>query len=330
MTLKEVSKHCGLSTATVSHVIHGTKPVKKETKERVLRSVEELGYIPHESARQLKAGSSRLIGVLTIGYNQFFTNILRGIQEQAEALGWKIIVGSTDEDLQAQQSFLDSLMQKRVEGIIMAPTKGWTKEKLGRYMKHTAMVFIDRKISGLEDYVVATNNLQVSQTVVEHLIHQHAYREIGLIYADTKVSSMEERKQGYIKAMNHAGLSVKGYLMAQADGSIQSGQQAMKQLLEEHPKLEAVYIANNKLLLGAYRELKIRQMKIPDELAIIGFDVEPWMEFLHPAISIVEQPVEDMGKHAMQKLIDVKNNKVTLSEDLNNQFIIAETCGCRE
>ncbi|CEI81156.1 LacI family transcriptional regulator [Oceanobacillus oncorhynchi subsp. incaldanensis] len=328
VTLKDVSKHCGLSTATVSHVLHGTKSVKKETKEKVLKSVETLGYIPHASARQLKSGSSQLIGVLTIGYNPFFTDVLNGIQVQAEALGWKIIVGSTGEDIEAQQSFLDSLMQQRAEGIIMAPTKGWTKEKLKRYLNNTSMVFLDRKVPGLEEYTLATNNEQISVEAVNHLINEHSYKEIGIIYANTEVSSMEDRKQGYMKAMKSAGFSVKDNFIACGDGSIETGQKAMKNLLDQNPRIEAVYITNNQLLLGAYRELKKRDKKIPDDIAVIGFDIEPWMEFLHPQITIIEQPVQRIGEQAIQKLLDIKNGENKKTEELKNKLIIGETCGC--
>ncbi|WP_080873183.1 LacI family DNA-binding transcriptional regulator [Oceanobacillus timonensis] len=328
VTLRDVSKHCGLSTATVSHVLHGTKSVKKETKEKVLRSVEALGYIPHASARQLKSGSSKLIGVLTIGYNQFFTDILNGIQCQAEALGWKFIVGSTGEDIKAQQSFLDSLMQKRVEGIIMAPTKGWTKEKLKRYINNTSMIFLDRKVPGLEEYTLTTNNKQVSMDAVNHLINRHFYKEIGMIYANSEVSSMEERKQGYMEAMQRASLPLKDSFIAFGDGSTETGQRAMKQLLDLNPDIEAVYITNNRLLLGAYRELKRRNKKIPEDIAIIGFDVEPWMEFLYPQITVVEQPVQRIGELAIQKLLDIKNGDKKRTEELKNKLIIGETCGC--
>lgn len=328
VTLKEVSKHCGLSIATVSHVLHGTKPVRKETKEKVLRSVEALGYIPHASARQLKSGSSRLIGVLTIGYNAFFTEILNGIQAKAEALGWKIIVGSTEEKFKEQQQFLDSFMQKRVEGIIIAPTAGWTQANLKRYMNHTPIVFLDRKVSGLEEYALATNNKQISIDAVNHLIYQHSYKKIGIIYADTKVSSMEDRKQGYLEAMDQADLSVKDSFLAPSNGSIQGGEEAMLQLLDQNPDIESVYITNNQLLLGAYRALKKRKIKIPEQIAIVGFDSEPWMEFLHPQITIVEQPVQKMGSAAMQKLLDLKNDKIKLTEELESNLIIGGTCGC--
>ncbi|WP_337970256.1 LacI family DNA-binding transcriptional regulator [Virgibacillus salexigens] len=328
VTIKEVSKHCGLSTATVSNVLHGTKPVKQETAKKVLNSVKKLGYIPNESARQLKAGSSRLIGVLTIGYNHFFTEILNGIQSQAETLGWKIIVGSTDEDIIDQQAYLDSFIAKRVEGIIMAPTYGWTEEMLERYSNTTPLVLIDRKVKGYEDNSLTTNNRESSKIAVNHLIHEHCYKHIGLIYANTKVSSMEERKSGYEEAVMKSEFQLTPSLMVGCDGSVSGGKQAMKKMLEKNPRLEAVHVTNNNMLLGVYKEIQERGIRVPDDIAVIGFDVEPWMDLLNPKVTIIEQPVRHMGKQSLSKLLELKNDERKKIKEFNNVFHIAGSCGC--
>lgn len=329
VTLKQVSEYCNLSTATVSNVLNGTKPVKPETREKVMNAIKELGYIPDEAARQLKMGSSRLIGVLTIGYNYFFTEILEGIERQAEELGWKIMVGSTDESYESQQVLLDSFISRRVEGIIIAPTHGWTKEKLERY-RTIPLVFIDRKVEGCENRSITVNNLESSKQAVMHLVEKHHYRRIGLIYADTQISTMDERKQGYEEALKQSGLAVKSSLIRACDGSVDGGKNSMDNLLKENSDIEAVYVTNNNMLQGAYKSIQEKGLRVPDDIAIIGIDVQPWMEFMDPKLTIIQQPVRRMGEQAITKLLHLKENKEVRSEELKNILILGESCGCNK
>ncbi|WP_163527857.1 LacI family DNA-binding transcriptional regulator [Halobacillus ihumii] len=327
VTLKEVSKYCGLSIATVSNVLNGTKPVTENNKRKVLKAVQDLEYIPHEAARQLKAGKSGLIGVLTVGYNSFFTEILKGVEEQATRKGFKIIVGSTEEDVQSQKEFLDSFIAKRVEGIIMAPANGWTKEKLKKY-QDIPIALIDRWIPAYKYISVITNNKESSKQLVSHLATHHQYKHIGLVYAYSDISSMTERKLGYEIALREARIPIENSFMESCDGSIEGAEEATIKLIEKNKDLEAIYIANNNMLLGAFKACKKRKLKIPQDIAIAGVDTEPWMEFVQPTITTIQQPVKQMGREAMNLLINNKDNKYIQHEELKNKVVIGESCGC--
>ncbi len=325
ITLNDVSKYCGLSTATVSNVLNGTKPVTKRTREKVLKAVEVLGYIPHEAARQLKAGKSGLVGVLTVGYNSFFTEILNGVEEQASLKQIKIVVGSTDENFQSQKELLDSLIAKRVEGIIMAPAEGWTKEEIKKY-QDIPIVFIDRWIDDYKCPLVTTNNMESSKQIVSHLINEHRYKNIGLINAYSDISTMSERKRGYEIALNEAGINIKRSQMMDCDGSVEGAEGATKKLIENNNDLEAIFITNNNMLLGAFRTFEKRGLKIPDDIAVVGMDTEPWMEFVRPKITTIEQPVKQMGIEAINMLMNKEES--VRHEELKNKVLISESCGC--
>lgn len=328
VTLHGVAEMAGVSTATVSHVINGSRPVSVRTREKVLAAIEQLNYQRNDAARELRTGSSGLIGVLVIDHNPFYTDILRGIEEAVESKGWKVIVSSTGENWSKQQEVIGLLASRRVEGLLMAPAAGATKDAWERLSaRQPFTVFFDRSVPGLNVSSVTVDNFKGSYMAVEHL-KAHGHERIGFICLNDNISTERERCGGYMSACTDFGTEpVIVYEQATRGG----GYQGMKSLWELDSPPTAVVVANNQMTIGALEYIRSAGLVIPEDIAIIGFDHQPWMDVMNPAITVMTQPTSDIGRAAVQLLL---KNKVEPMEDMADNLVlpmrlrIAGSCGC--
>jgi len=325
-----VAAHANVSIATVSHVLNGTRLVSTATKEKVLQAVEELRYFRNESARQLRVGTSELLGVLIVDYNPFFMDILHGVEKMATKQGWKLLVASTGEDWEAQKELLNALISRRVEGILLAPVVGATKHELQRYAKgDIPLVFIDRIVEGCGIPAVTSTNVYGAQLAVEHLI-DHGYRKIGVILGSLSISSMVERKKGYERALNNARIDIQSECMKVCNALSSGGYQAINQLLADVSDLEAVFVTNNLMLLGVLKAIQERSLRIPEDIAVVAVDFQPWVELIKPSITLVSQPAEKIGEMAVNLLMVQRNREPVAEMMMKTELIIGESCGCRK
>ena len=329
-SLKDVAARADVSVATVSHVLNNTRRVASHTRERVLKAVEELHYVRDESARQLRLGASELLGVLIVDYNPFFTDIVRGVEQAADKLGWKLIVASTGEDWNAQKELLNALISRRVEGILLAPVAGADKKDLLPFTHgNIPLVFIDRVVNGCTIPAVTSTNTYGAQVAVEHLI-EHGYQKIGIVNGSTLVSSMSDREQGYYDALRNAGLSLNPDWVVNCNALASGGYEAMNLLLDRVPDMEAVFIANNLMLLGALRAIEERELKMPDDIALVSFDYQPWVDLFKPSITYVSQPAEKIGQLAVDLLLAQRDGEPMAGMMLRTALHIGESCGCKK
>lgn len=327
-SLKDVAVRADVSVATVSHVVNGTRQVTAHTRERVLKAIEELRYVRDESARQLRVGTSQLLGVLIVDYNPFFMDILRGVEQAADKQGWKLIVASTGEDWNAQKELLNALISRRVEGILLAPVAGADKQDLLPFTQgNIPLVFIDRVVSGSSIPAVTSTNTHGAEMAIEHLI-EHGYQKIGMINGSTLVSSMSDREKGYYDALHGAGLTANPNWVATCNALPSGGYEAMNQLLNRVPDLEAVFVANNLMLLGALRAIDERGLKVPGDIALVAFDYQPWVDLFKPSITYVNQPAGKIGQRAVDLLLAQRDGEPMAGMMLRTTLHIGESCGC--
>ena len=296
--IRDVARAAGVSTATVSRAL-GSGPVSEALREQVEAAVRATGYRPNLSARRLRSQSARTIGLIVADIrNPFFTAVSRAVEDAAFAEGMRVILCNTDEDPAREAMYLRLMEEERVTGVILAPTRV-TAERLATERPEVPVVLIDRAgPPGLFDSVLLDNHA-ASAMLVDHLVAQ-GYRRIAGLFGSTS-STARERRAGYEAAMVRHGLVPSVRTVAPNAAAAEA---AAARWLAEADRPEALVLSNGLILMGAVRAARAAGLRVPDDLALAGFDNEPWTDLVEPGLTVVEQPVDDIGAQAMRLLFE--------------------------
>ena len=324
--MEDVAKMAGVSVSTVSHVINRTRFVRKETRERVLEAMRVLDYYPNYAARSLRSQKSRLIGVLMPDItNPFYVRVVSGIEKVMRQNGYSIMVCNSDDDLELEQEQLKILKAQSIEGLIMRATPddhAFLQEFADRY----PIVFVDCKPNGYtySDRVVVDNE-RISYEAVRLLI-QKGHQRIGIITGIAGLSTSEERLAGYERALAEYGIPVEQELIKVSNSRVETGRDLMVELLELG--VTAVCTGNNLLAMGAVRAIKDKGRRIPEDVAIIGFDDEDWCGITDPPLTVVNQPSAKIGEMAAELLLERISDKDRDFQEvcLNCKLVVRQSC----
>jgi len=302
-TMKDVAREAGVSTATVSHVINKTRFVEKETENKVLRVMEKLDYYPNSAAQSLRSQKTKVIGLIVPDIsNFFFTTVIRGIENTLKKYGYNLILADSDENLEIEKEQIKVFNAKLIDGLIVASASGdhtFLKKLLNR---NSPVVFIDRKPQGCcPGDCVLVNNAEGAYKAISVLIKK-GHSKIGAITGLPGLTTSEERIMGYKKALVDYGIKVDQNLIKIGNSRYDSGYKLMKELLL-NSNITALFVTNNLMTIGAMQFLKEKQINVPDELAIIGFDDYKWASITNPPLSVVKQPSRRIGEKASELLI---------------------------
>ncbi len=301
-TLHDVAKAAGVSIATVSATINQSAYVSPELQERVRKAVAELGYHPDAIARSLKKRSTQTLGLIISDItNPFFTALVRGIEDGANARGYALILCNTDERLEKEQAYLHLLRSRRVDGLIMAPAGG-VDDYHGFFVQaKTPLVFIDRRIPTVPADAVVVDNTSGARQVVEYLTRL-GHRRIGAITGLPQISTTHERVEGYRSALEGAGLSVDPALMQCGNSRLEGGHRAALTLLALPRRPTAIFATNNVMAIGLMRAVAERGLRCPEDISVACFDDFEWASVFRPRLTTVAQPTYDMGARAAEVL----------------------------
>jgi LacI family transcriptional regulator len=329
-TLKEVAQLAGVSTATVSNALNETKYVSEEVKDKINRAIEELNYQPNIVAKSLRVQESRIIGVLISDVaNPFFSIVVRGIEEELSKSNYSILLCNTDSSVEKERKYLEVMIGKRVDGLVVS-SAGNTGDYF-RSLDKTGVpiVFLNRCPEFMNSDVIMTNNIQGAYSATEHLI-RHGYGKIAIITGPSSISTGKDRLIGYKRALEDYGVALSDPLVKEGSFTIQSGYDKMKELMEQDSKPDAVFISNNSMTLGAYKYLKEAGIRIPDQIAVLGYDDPDWADIVEPPITTVRQPAYQLGVHAANLMLARINEKQVKREIMymDTTLIIRRSCGC--
>jgi LacI family transcriptional regulator len=256
VTIKDVAKNAEVSTATVSRVLSGSNLVSDSLRNRVLESIEALGYYPNYIGRNLRRQSTNIIGlVVTDIQNPFFTSILRGVQDILIKHELVILISNSDEDPEQELVQLQAFRAQGIIGLIFAPTEA-DYEDIQHLFEGIAVVAIDRKPMNLNVDTITVNNIEGALAATQHLISLGHYR-IGFIAGNPNVTTGKERLQGYLEAIQHASFPIIDELIQDGSFTQQGGFNAMTRLLALHQSPTAIVSANNLMTLGALQAIHI-------------------------------------------------------------------------
>lgn len=300
--IKDVARAAGVSPATVSRVL-GSGPVSDALRRQVEAAVRETGYRPNLSARRLRSRHTQTVGLIVADIrNPFFTAVSRAVEDAAYQSGLRVILCNTDEDPEKEAMYLRLMEEERVTGVIFAPTRR-TTERMADEPREFPTVLIDRACQrSLEDAVLLDNQAATGQ-LVEHL-HAQGYRRIAGVFGNTSTTGVE-RHAGYQAAMASLGLAPEAVFVAP---SAEAAEVEIRRLVvdaaDRSARPDAVIASNGLLLMGIVRAARAAGLVIPGDLAVAGFDNERWTELVGPGITVIEQPVEVIGRTAMAMLLE--------------------------
>jgi LacI family fructose operon transcriptional repressor len=299
ISIKDVARTAGVSPATVSRAL-GSGPVSAELRALVEAAVRDTGYRPNLSARRLRSQHSRTIGLIVADIsNPFFTAVARSVEDTAYRAGLRVILCNTDESPEREAMYLQLMEEERVTGVIFAPTRATLDRLAGRAQAYP-MVLIDRAgAAGGQDAVVL-DNFAAGNTLVEHFAAQ-GFRRIAGLFGNASTTGIE-RHDGYAAAMRRFGLMPAAKFISP---SIAAAEAAVGDWLTGGTAApEAVIASNGLLLMGVVRAVRAAGRLIPDDLAVAGFDNESWTELVGPGLTVIEQPVAEIGRAAMRLLLE--------------------------
>jgi DNA-binding LacI/PurR family transcriptional regulator len=291
VTIKDVARVAGVSTQTVSRVLNDRSDVSAKTRTHVQQVIAALGYSPNIFARSLSRGRSNTLGVVGHGLVYYgSSSVLTGIENKANELGFSLILSLIDQvEPSRVESILYDLLSRRVEGIIWAVpadvnTFDWLMEKLSKIQ--TPIVYINKEQNG-SDFISALDNRFGGRLATEHLVKQE-YQRIGIITGPGSWWEAQERLLGWREVITEAEYSDIDSLIVEGDWNPPSGDVGLHTLLDRDPEIDAVFISNDQMAVGALQAARRLGLTIPEDLGIVGFDDIPEAAYFYPSLTTVQ------------------------------------------
>jgi LacI family transcriptional regulator len=303
VTIHDVARLAEVSPATVSRVLNGTR-VDPALEARVRDAVVTLGYHPSGVARSLRRRSTRVWGlVISEVRNPFFTEMIRSVEEVAQAAGYFVVVCNSDHSIDKERRYFELIAGERMAGAIVTPASSIVTDLAPLRRQGVPVVVVDRQLDGDQrvDSVVLDNR-RGSFDAVSHLIAS-GYQRIACIAGPQDTTTGAQRLAGYVVAIETAGRRVQDELVRATDFREAGGHQATLDLLALPDPPDGLFVCNNLMTLGALEALSERGVRVPDRLGIVGFDDMPWAPLVQPPLSAVAQPVYAVGRTAATLLL---------------------------
>ena len=302
-TVRDVAKRAGVSTMTVSRVINNSGYISQDTRERVEKAIAELGYVPNYLARSLRFKQTKTIAlVLTDITNPFFTTIARGVEDTASEQGFSVMFCNTDESANEEAEYLNVLLQKQVDGLILVPACSSADSVTFLQEHKVPVVILDRRVSGVQVDTVRGDSEEGAYQLIRHLSNL-GHTRIAVLSGPQLVSTAVDRVAGYRRALAEAGLDGNVELVYHAQYTQEGGYQMAQQALAATPRPTALFAANNFIAFGAFRALREVGLRVPEDMSLVAFDDLPASLVMEPFLTVAAQPAYEMGQKATELLL---------------------------
>lgn len=325
-TIKDIASVLNISAAAVSKALHNDSRISEKTKIAVRQVAENLKYQPNHLASALRSGKSHLVGVIVPRTNSnFFSSVIQNIEEVLNKKGYNIIITQSNESYKKECDSIDTLLYTQVDGIIASMANETVD--LGAYEKIKSkgipLILFDRGENDLNVDYIGIDDYNSSHLIVEHLV-ENGCKRIAHIGGYKRTRIFNNRVRGYIDALKKHNLPLDDELLTESGLTIEDGREKMLKLLSLDTPPDAVYVAGDYAALGALQVLKEKNIKIPEDIALVGFGNEPFTDMVTPRISSVHQHSAEIGKQAAntflkymgQDTIDQQLNKIILDSKL--------------
>lgn len=327
-TLADVAKLAGVGVMSVSRVVNGTRRVSPEIEQRVRAALKKIGYEPNEAARILKGNRGSVLGLIVPDLaDPFYASCVSAIQETAWQAGYMTLMAASGhrEDMERRETEL--MVQRRVAGLLVVPIGSHNGHFAAAQNAGVPVVAIDRPIAHVETDAVTVDNLEASFGATRHLI-EHGHRDIVCVADDERIYTKDQRVLGYSKAMREARLPARVCIVGPMTGAIAD---QLPLFLGSSPAPTALFAASNHVGIDVLRYVQQYGILMPGDLAFICFDDFSAATLVTPAITVVQQPVTEIGQRgALMMLGRLKesNGKEPVRVTLATKFVVRKSCGC--
>jgi LacI family transcriptional regulator/LacI family repressor for deo operon, udp, cdd, tsx, nupC, and nupG len=304
-SLQEVAERAKVSIATVSRVLNKSDKVVPETRAIVEQALQELGYRPSRVARRLrmKDGRAHLVGLIIPDIqNPFYAEIARGVEDAAYANEYALLLCNSDESADKERFYLNVMQAESVDGVVLPPFDETDAAVIELVKSGLPVVCVDRSLAKVKTDLVEVDNYRGAFEAVTHLLDK-GHKHVALIEGRSQVSTSRERRRGYLDALDARGIAPRKELMRAGDFKQDSGRVLANELLALRRPPTALFVCNNLMTVGALGALHQRGLRVPQDVAVVGFDDLPWAEALDPPPTVVRQPAYEVGRQAMELLL---------------------------
>jgi DNA-binding LacI/PurR family transcriptional regulator len=306
VTIKDIAKHLNISVATVSRAMRDMPDIKPKTRETVLKLAKEWDYQPNILATSLVKSRTKTIGVIVpdLAYH-FFASIIKGIEEEAIARGYSLLLTQTSELYERELINVQNLSRGQVEGFIISLSQETTDyEHLKRLQrKGIPLVFFDRDAADIDVSKVMVDNVGAAYEATKHLI-DNGCKRIAFLAGPTNVTVSNQRQEGYKKALKEAGLEIDNTVIVHGNYNLEQVIELTNYLIDLENPPDGLVVVSDRLAIGAMSALRTRNISVPDQISIVSFNDEPVCTIVTPTLTSVSQPTLEMGKMAMSLLIN--------------------------
>jgi DNA-binding LacI/PurR family transcriptional regulator len=334
VTAKEVAEKLGISAMTVSRALNDHPYVDEETRKKVEQVAKRMGYSPDHIAKSLATRKTHTIGVVLPEItHSFFPEAIRGIEEVTYQRGYHLILTHSAEDAEREKDAIRTLESKRVDGILISTAQTMEDYRIYNQLVKSGvqLVFFDRCVWGIGASCVSIDDEESAKQITEHLIG-HGYKRIAHLNGPQRVSIGKARLRGYRRAIEGNGLTYREEMVIESGFHEGGGYEAMNRLLDLSPtrRPRAVVAINDPAAFGAMKAIAERGLRIPQDIAIVGFSDDIRSDLMPTPLTTVRQPAYELGKRAAQQLlaqIEGKSKPPTQSV-VKADLVIRQSCGC--
>ena len=331
-TISDVARMAGVSASTVSHVVNKTRHVNPETMEIVQSAIDKLGFVPNAVARSLARSSTDTVGIaISVSTNYYFLDIVAAIERACAALGQMVLLCDTQNDPDRELAVVRELVQRRVDGIILAPSADPEHRALEFLTgSKTPFVLVDRLTSSKVDGVCSQNR-RAMEVLVEHLIG-HGHSRIGLVAGEPGFKSTLERLDGYERCLQKHRLEIDPELISAGNPTSEDARASANALFKLKSRPMAIASGNNLATIGIMKAVRDSGLRIPDDIVLIGFDDFEWADCFEPRLTVIAQSSDQIGMRAAELLAErIKHpDAPPRSIRLATHLIKRRSCGCPE
>lgn len=330
-TIADVAQRAGVSIATVSRVLNGSAPVVPERAERIRAAIEELHYVPRAAARILASRRTHTLGLLLpeIG-REFFMPLLRGIEREARRIGYDLLIQTT-ESPDAANASLGGLGEHNTDGLIVFTGSVEDAELSRLYQNGFPIVLLHQAPPpGVEIPVITIENKSGAERLVEHLIEVHGCRHIAFLRGPEGNEDSEWRERGYREALESHGIPFDASLVATGGYDEDVAEVAVQQWLIDGVDMDAIFAGDDDAATGVLSALDGAGKRIPQDIAVVGFDDQTIARYLTPPLTTVHSPLEQVGREAVIQLArSIHGQPMEPITLLSTELVIRRSCGCR-
>ncbi|MFV2021095.1 LacI family DNA-binding transcriptional regulator [Micromonospora sp. LOL_023] len=314
ISIRDVASRAGVSVGTVSNVLNRPDIVAAGTRTRVLAAISELGFVPNDAARQLRRGRGRTLGLVVLDVaNPFFTDVARGVEDATSAVGMPVIFCNSDGDAAKERAYLDLLEEQRVQGVLITPVDDASERLMRLRERGVLVILLDHRSRRPDICSVSVDDRLGGTLALRHLIDA-GHRRIAFVGGPQHLEQVRDRYAGAVRALAEAGLP-EGQLRRFDTPSltVAAGRDAAARMLgtPRTSRVTAVFCANDLLALGVLQGLTRQQVRVPDDIALVGYDDIEFAAAAAVPLSSVRQPRQRLGHTAATLLLDEAANPGT-------------------